>query len=395
MDLTFSPEERAFQAEVREFIDSNLPAADRRAQKLTPSVFCEPDVARAYQRALYKRGWSAPAWPVEYGGTDWTPAQRYIFELESARAGVPAYAPLGTKMVGPVIFTFGTQAQKDKYLPRIVSGEDYWCQGYSEPGSGSDLASLRTKAVRDGDSYVINGTKIWTTHAHHANRMFALVRTSQAERKQDGISFVLIDMETPGISVRPILTIGGDHEVNQVFFDDVRIPAENVVGQEGKGWTYGKFLLEFERGAGAAAPKLRQAVVDTLKLIEDADEDERASLRLRASEIEIDIDALETMELKLLSSLQAGQTPGAVSSMLKLRVSEIKQAVTRLGLEAIGRDSLVWEGRRPLYSLNEPSALPEDRLAVLPAYLDGRAFTIFGGTSEVQRDLIARTVIGA
>jgi acyl-CoA dehydrogenase len=297
-------------------------------------------------------------------------------------------------MVGPVIFTFGSQAQKDYYLPRILSGEDYWCQGYSEPGSGSDLASLRTRATRDGDDYVINGTKIWTTHAHHANRMFALVRTSDGPKKQDGISFILIDMATQGVSVRPIMTIGGDHEVNQVFFDNVRVPAANIVGDEGKGWTYGKFLLEFERGSGFTTARLREQLHEALALVEATEPEDRRELSLRASEIEIDIDALETMELKLLSSLKAGESPGAASSILKLRASELRQSLTRLGLDAIGPDGIVWEGRRPLWAINEPAFLPENKLAVLPAYLDGRAFSIFGGTSEVQRDLIARAVIG-
>jgi len=394
MDLTFSPEERDFQRQVRAFLDSHLPPSERRAQALTPSVFCEPEVGRAFRRALYENGWAAPAWPVEYGGTGWSAAQRYLFELECARASAPAYSPLGLKMVGPVIFTFGSQAQKDYYLPRILSGEDYWCQGYSEPGSGSDLASLRTRATRDGDDYVINGTKIWTTHAHHANRMFALVRTSDGPKKQDGISFILINMATPGLSVRPILTIGGDHEVNQVFFDNVRVPAANIVGEEGKGWTYGKFLLEFERGAGFTTARLREQLQEALGLVEAAEPEHRRELSLRASVIEIDIDALEMMELKLLSSLRAGESPGAASSIMKLRASELRQSLTRLRLDAIGPDGLVWEGRRPLWAIKEPAFLPENKLAVLPAYLDGRAFSIFGGTSEIQRDLIARAVIG-
>jgi acyl-CoA dehydrogenase len=394
MDLTFSPEERDFQREVRAFLDAHLPPSERRAQALTPSVFCEPEVGRAFRKALYEKGWAAPAWPVEYGGTGWSAAQRYLFELECARASAPAYSPLGLKMVGPVIFTFGSQAQKDYYLLRILSGEDYWCQGYSEPGSGSDLASLRTRATRDGDDYVINGTKIWTTHAHHANRMFALVRTSDGPKKQDGISFILIDMATQGVSVRPIMTIGGDHEVNQVFFDNVRVPAANIVGDEGKGWTYGKFLLEFERGSGFTTARLREQLHEALALVEATEPEDRRELSLRASEIEIDIDALETMELKLLSSLKAGESPGAASSILKLRASELRQSLTRLGLDAIGPDGIVWEGRRPLWAINEPAFLPENKLAVLPAYLDGRAFSIFGGTSEVQRDLIARAVIG-
>ena len=344
MDLSFSAEERAFEQEVREFIAQNLTPEVKRATALTPSVFSDPDIGMAWQRALHRKGWGAPGWPVEHGGPDWTPAQRWIFEAECARAGVPNVNVMGVKMVGPVIIGFGTSEQKNFYLPRILSGEDYWCQGYSEPGSGSDLASLKTRAVRDGDHYVVNGTKIWTTHAHHANRMFALVRTSDTPRQQDGISFILIDMKSKGITTRPILTIGGDHEVNQVFFDDVRVPVANRVGEEGKGWTYGKYLLEFERGSGIASAKLREAL-KTVSDLAESDATGRAiddpDIALRMSEIEVDIDTLEMTELRVLSALQTGQNPGAVSSLLKLRVSEIRQAVTRLGVEVIGNDGLV------------------------------------------------------
>src|SRR5438270_2009235 len=321
MDLSFNAEERAFQDEVRGFIAKNLTEEMKRATALTPSVFSDPDIGTAWQRALHARGWGAPGWPVEHGGPDWTPAQRWIFETESALAGVPSVNVMGVKMVGPVIIGFGSPEQKNFYLPRILSGEDYWCQGYSEPGSGSDLSSLKTRAVRDGDDYIISGTKIWTTHAHHANRMFALVRTSDGPRQQDGISFVLIDMKTPGITTRPILTIGGDHEVNQVIFDDVRVPVANRVGDEGQGWTYGKYLLEFERGAGIASAKLR----DALKTISDLAESDAIGraiadpdIAVRMSEFEVDIDTLVMTELVVLSVWQPGQNSGAVSWLLNL-----------------------------------------------------------------------------
>ena len=397
MDLAFSDADQTFASDVRSFIAASLMPDVKRAQTLTPSVFSEPDVARSWQKALHAKGWVAPGWPVEHGGTGWSPAQRWIFETECACADVPNISPLGVKMVGPVIIGFGSDAQKSYYLPRILSGEDYWCQGYSEPGSGSDLASLKTRAVRDGNHYVINGTKIWTTHAHHANMMFALVRTSDEPRQQDGISFVLIDMTSPGITIRPILTIGGDHEVNQVFFDDVRIPIENRVGDEGKGWTYGKYLLEFERGSGIASPRLRQALASISDLACSASTGyaiDEPGMRERISEVEIDIDALEMTEMRVLSALQTGQNPGAVSSMLKLRVSEIHQAVTRLGVEVIGQDGLVVEPHRPLYTLNREPPLPEHMLPVVPKHLNGRAYTIFGGTSEIQRDIIGKLVLG-
>lgn len=395
MDLSFTPAEREFQAEVRAFLDEKLTPDLKRSHALTPSVFSDPPVGNRWQRILYENGWAAPLWPKEYGGTGWTLAQRYIWEVESALAGAPSVTPMGLRMVGPVIMKFGTQAQKDFYLPRMLKAEDYWCQGYSEPGSGSDLASLKTRAVRDGDYYVVNGSKIWTTHAHHANRMFALVRTSDEPKKQDGISFLLIDMKTPGISVRPIVTIGGDHETNQVFFDDVRVPVENRVGAEGQGWSYGKYLLEFERGGAMSSGRLRAVLAHIEKLTALYSLSEDPAIRLRLSQVEIDIDALEMTELRIMSSLQTGQNPGPVSSSLaKLRNSEIKQALTTLAVDVLGTDALAWQSHRPLYELNEPPMIPEDALTAVPEYLNSRAYTIFGGTSEVQRDIIAKAVIG-
>lgn len=397
MDLNFSETDRAFAKEVRDLIAQHISPQTRRAQALTPSVFSDPEIVVPWQKALLQKGWVAPGWPKEYGGTGWTPAQRWIFEVECARGGTPSISPMGPKMVGPVIIGFGTPEQKNYYLPRILSGEDRWCQGYSEPGSGSDLSSLKTRAVRDGDHYIVNGTKIWTTHAHHANRMFALVRTSDEPRQQDGISFILIDMTSPGITIRPILTIGGDHEVNQVFFDDVRVPVSDRVGEEGKGWTYGKYLLEFERGGGIASPRLRQAL-DTVRRLAESEASGRAiddpDLALRLSEVEIDIDTLEMTELRVLSALQTGQNPGAVSSILKLRVSEIHQAVTRVGFEVVGNDGLAVEPARPLYTQNHTRNLPEAAMTAVPRHLNGRAYTIFGGTSEVQRDIISKLVLG-
>jgi acyl-CoA dehydrogenase len=393
MDLTLSAEELAFQQRVRDFIAEKLTADLKRAQALTASVFAEPEITGAWHRALYERGWVAPAWPVEYGGAEWTPVQRWIFETECARAGTPAVSPMGVRMVGPVIMRFGSSEQKQFYLPRILSGEDYWCQGYSEPGSGSDLASLKTRAVRDGDAFVINGTKIWTTHAHYANRMFALVRTAETPRPQDGISFVLIDMTSSGITTRPIRTIGGDHEVNQVFFDDVRVPVRDLVGEENKGWSYGKYLLEFERGGDMVAARLRQSLSEIAAIASDHPVED-TDLALRLAEVEVDIDALEITELRIMSALQRGQNPGTAASLLKLRASEIHQAVTRLGVEVIGYDALYWEPTRPLYGLNQMPPIPEQELTVVPEFLNRRAYTIFGGTSEIQRDIIAKSVIG-
>ncbi|MEO5598368.1 MAG: acyl-CoA dehydrogenase family protein, partial [Novosphingobium sp.] len=256
MDIDFSPEELAFRDEVRTFLAAELPGYIRDGAAATPSVFVEPEIGQAWHAILHAKGWLGYQWPVEHGGTGWTPVQRYLFEKECALAGAPLLTVLGLKLVAPVIWTFGTPEQKAFYLPRILSGDDYWCQGFSEPGSGSDLASLQCRAVRSGDAYVLNGTKIWTTHAHHANRMFCLVRTDPSAKKQAGISFMLVDMDQPGVSVRPILTLAGDHEVNQVFLEDVVVPVSNRVGAEGQGWTIAKFLLENERGGSCHAPKL-------------------------------------------------------------------------------------------------------------------------------------------
>ena len=390
----------AFRNEVRAFLGEALTPALVRAARLNPSVFSEPEIGMPWHRALHGRGWIAPSWPVEHGGTGWSLAQRWVFETECAVAGAPALSPLGLRMAGPVIMRFGTPEQKAHYLPRILSGDDYWCQGYSEPGSGSDLASLATRAVRDGDQYVINGSKIWTTHAHHANRMFALVRTGGADtRKHEGISFLLIDMTTPGITVRPIRSVSGDHEVNQVFFDDVRVPVSCRLGDEGQGWTIAKYLLEFERGGAISAGRLR-AALERVRRLADADGGPGGrvaadpDLALAFSAVEIDIRALEMAELKVMSTLSVGQNPGSVSSLLKLRWSEIHQSITKLGVRMLGADALAWEELRPMHLHDDQAVLDDVARPVVPGYLNARAYTIFGGTSEIQREIIARDVIG-
>ena len=403
MNLSYSAAEIAFREEARHFIATNLPESIRHAQSLTPSVFAEPEITGTWQRLLHGRGWVASAWPKEYGGTGWSSTERLIFEQECARAGAPHLFPLGIQMVGAVIIGFGTELQKAHYLPRILSGEDYWCQGYSEPGAGSDLASLKTRAVRDGDDYLINGSKIWTTHAHHANMMFALVRTGtdgkESARKQDGISFILIDMKSKGISIRPIRTIGGDHEVNQVFFDDVRVPVANRVGDEGKGWSYGKYLLEFERGAGVASPKLRARLNGVIRLIDleiqgYSSAPHEGLFAARLAEIDADIDALEMMELSVMSEVAKGKNPGVMASLLKLRASELRQDLTRVAVEVLGSAALIWEPRRPLYEIEGEAMLPEIAMTVTAEHLNSRAQTIFGGTSEVQREIIAKVMLG-
>ncbi len=399
MKLSFGPEELAFRDEVRAFLREELPPAMSHATHLTTSVFSEPEIGREWNRILNRKGWAAPGWPAEYGGTGWNLVQRWIFGTELARAGAPSLSPMGLKMAGPVIMKFGSPEQKSWYLPRILAGDDYWCQGYSEPGSGSDLASLKTRAIRDGDHYVLNGTKIWTTHAHHANMMFALVRTGGEDvPKHKGISFLLVDMKTPGITIRPIRTIGGDHEVNQVFFDEVRVPVSQRVGEEGEGWTIAKYLLEFERGGSITSGDLRATFEWLQRLAQQTAQGQGCALddpdlALAFSQVEIDIDALEMTELRVMSSLQTGQNPGAVSSLMKLRWSEIEQALTRLGVRVLGPEALVWENTRPLYAEGADPVLDDLARPVTPKYLNTRAFTIFGGASEIQREIISRELI--
>jgi alkylation response protein AidB-like acyl-CoA dehydrogenase len=307
---------------------------------------------------------------------------------------------MGVKMVGPVIIGFGSQAQKDFYLPRIRSGEDYWCQGYSEPGSGSDLASLKTRAVRDGDDYIVNGTKIWTTHAHHANRMFALVRTNDTERQQDGISFILIDMNSPGVTIRPILTIGGDHEVNQVFFDNVRTPVANRIGPENAGWTVAKYLLEFERGGDAYTPNLYARIEDIRRIAREEAADgsgrliEERGFAERLAEAELEAQALEMIEMQVLSDLSRGKNPGAVSSAMKIRGSETLQKLDHLGVEALAWYAAPFEPEARMLGHNAPTVTPEWGITAMPLYLNNRASTIYAGSNEIQRNIIAKAVLG-
>ncbi len=397
MDLNFTGDDLAFQQEVRDFLDENLTPDIKDATALTTTVFVEKDVALKWQAKLHARGWLAWFWPEEYGGPGWNSTQRYIFQTECALAGAPGIIPMGVRYVGPVIFTFGTQEQKDFFLPKILNGEHYWCQGYSEPGAGSDLASLKCKAERDGDEYVVNGTKIWTTHAQHADWIFCLVRTDNTGKKQQGISFLLIDMNTPGIKVDPIITMGLDHEVNQVFFDDVRVPVSNLVGEENQGWEYAKFLLEFERG-GAASGGLK-AGLKKLKRIASAQTDGETPLINEpafASEIaqcEIGVMGLENTELRIMSQLSAGQPPGPESSVLNTVATAISQRMSELCVEALDYYSTPFKHVRPLYGTNEYFPGPDYAPPVMGTYLNRRAQSIFGGSNEIQRDIVAKMVL--
>ena len=326
MDLQFSEQELAFQLEVREFLANNLPAHIIDSAKRNGGVFMEQKEALQWQEVLVNKGWAVPQWPVEHGGTDWTPAQKYLFSKECYHAGAPMLIPLGLLMLAPVIMAFGNDEQKAEYLPKILSGEHYWCQGYSEPGSGSDLASLSLKAESDGDDYIVNGSKIWTTHAHFASHIFCLVRTDNSVKPQAGISFLLIDMKTEGIVVDPIITMADDHELNQVFFEDVRVPKANRIGDENKGWTYAKYLLEFERGGGFSAHRIKHEINMLKTLLADLQQSNPAlnatgDISRKLSRIEIDLKSLEITELRILSALSAGGNPGAESSIMKLTMS--------------------------------------------------------------------------
>ncbi len=401
MDLHFTPQDEAFRQEVRRFLDDHLPEHLRQGMMATPGVFVEPDIGQEWQRVLYEKGWLAYNWPVDCGGTGWTPVQRYIFEKECALADAPSLPVLSLKLLGPVICRFGTPEQKAEILPRVLDGRDFWCQGFSEPGSGSDLASLKTRAELDGDQYIVNGSKIWTTHAHHANKIFCLVRTDPAVKAQRGISFLLIDMDQPGIIVRPILGLANDHEVNEVFLDDARTPVSNLVGNEGDGWTIAKFLLENERGGACHAPKL---LSDIGKIRKGAalEPDGRGGVMRddlpfmeELARVELAAQALEMTELRVLADMAKGLPPGPQTSLSKMVASTLRQQIDGLAVRLFGYAGLELAEERPLYGDVAPPAL-HGKAAQLaaPRYLNSRAWTIFGGTNEVQRTIIAKTVLG-
>ena len=401
MDLALSPDDEAFRKEVRAFLAESLTEDLREAGRKTSGVFADFAAGLRWHKVLAGRGWSAPTWPKEYGGTGWSATQRYIFARECIAADAPRIFSMGIRMVGPVIQKFGTPEQKAKYLPGIVSGDIVFCQGYSEPGSGSDLASLKTRAVRDGDDYVIDGTKIWTTGAHVANHMFCLVRTSSEGKPQEGISFVLLDsMDLPGLSVKPIVTLAGDHEVNQVFFDGVRTPVANRIGPENDGWTVAKYLLEFERGGDAYTPNLYARIEDVRRIAREEAADGAGRLiddrgfAERLAEAEMAAQALEMIEMQVLSDLSRGRNPGAVSSAMKIRGSETLQMLDHLGVEALAWYAAPFEPEARQLGHNEPTVAPEWGTMALPLYLNNRAATIYAGSNEIQRNIIAKAVLG-
>lgn len=394
MNLNFTPEEIAFQQEVRQFLSENLPEHIIEGTANNSSVFVEKDIALEWQAILVAKGWAVPQWPEEHGGTGWTPTQKYIFSKECSEAGAPMLIPLGLLMLAPVIMAFGSQEQKAELLPKILNGEHYWCQGYSEPGSGSDLASLKLKAEPDGDDYIVNGSKIWTTHAHLADHIFCLVRTDSSGKPQAGISFLLIDMDTPGVTVEPIITMAGDHEVNQVFFDNVRVPQSNRIGEENKGWAYAKYLLEFERGGGFSAQRIRHEVENLQNLIgqaksRNADFDSTGEVARKVARINIDLKALEITELRILSDLSGGGNPGPESSIMKLTAVALEQRVNELCVDVLG-----YRGLRMDSVPNGNPVRKDYESSVVPRYLNNRAASIFGGSAQVQRNIVAKLVLG-
>jgi alkylation response protein AidB-like acyl-CoA dehydrogenase len=395
MDLDITGEDRAFRDQVRSFLEQHLP--DDLRHKVRGHLRLSKDDSVRWHKILYRQGWVAPGWPVEYGGPGWTPVQRHIFDEECARAGTPQIMPFGVNMVAPVIMAFGSQAQKDYYLPRILSCQDWWCQGYSEPGAGSDLASLKTSAVRDGDHYIVNGQKTWTTLAQHADMIFCLVRTDTGVRKQEGISFLLIDMHAPGVTVRPIIMLDEDHEVNEVFFDNVRVPVANLVGQENKGWTYAKYLLGHERTGIAAVGRSKRELAFLKRLARREHKNGKPLLEdplfaAKVAALEIELMALEMTVLRVLA--RADRAPGPEASVLKVRGTDIQQALTELMVEAVGPMALPFdpaylEGSAPHSATEDDEAAP-----LLSYYFNFRKTSIYGGSNEIQRNIISQMILG-
>jgi pimeloyl-CoA dehydrogenase large subunit len=400
MELHFTPEEITFRDDVRAFMRSHVPEATRR-KIIEGCRLAKADLVD-WQRVLNTKGWAVPHWPQEWGGTGWNSVKLYIFRDEMQQAPAPEPLAFGVSMVGPVIYTFGNEAQKRKFLPPIANLDDWWCQGFSEPGAGSDLASLKTAARRDGAHYIVNGQKTWTTLAQYADWIFCLVRTDPAAKKQEGISFLLIDMKAPGITVRPIQTIDGDHEVNEVFFNDVRVPAENLVGQENKGWDYAKFLLGNERTGiariGISKARLRRLKeLAGLERIDDKPLIEDETFRLKIAAIEVELKALEMTQLRVVAAERKGSNgkPDPASSILKIKGSELQQAITELLLEVVGPYAIPEQrAREDSDRWNEPPVGPEWAETLASNYFNMRKVSIYGGTNEIQKNIIAKAILG-
>lgn len=395
MKIEYSPEQLQFRDEVRQFLAEHVsPEIQEKNKNFTPLT---KEERMEWQRTLYQKGWGAPSWPVEYGGTGWDAVQQYIFEDECARAWAPEQLPFGLKMVAPVIQKYASEEQKQRFLPGIISGQDWWCQGYSEPGAGSDLASLTTTAVREGDEYVVNGQKTWTTLAQHANWIFCLVRTDTSVRKQAGISFLLIDMNTPGITVRPIIMLDDGHEVNEVWFDNVRVPVENLVGEENKGWTYAKYLLGHERTNIARVGRSKAILASLKEVAAKQPGNQGGSLlqdmrfRDRIAKVELSLHALEMINLRVITSQS---TPGPEASILKIKGSEIQQELTELMMLALGNYGAanIHDGEFEATAFTD--GMSADLINMTRRYFNFRKTTIYGGSTEVQKSIICRAILG-
>ncbi|MFD1695567.1 acyl-CoA dehydrogenase family protein [Roseibium aestuarii] len=397
MDLTFTPAEEDFRKEVRAFLEAKLP--ERLAEKGRLGRHLSKQDHEEWHAILNERGWLAGNWPREYGGQGWSAVERHIFEEEMTRACAPRIVPFGVAMLGPVLQTFGSEEQKAYYLPRILNGTDWWCQGYSEPGAGSDLASVKTSAVRDGDHYVVNGQKTWTTLGQYANMIFCLVRTNTEGKPQEGISFLLIDMTTPGITVRPIVLIDGQPEVNEVFFDNVRVPAANLVGEENKGWTYAKYLLTHER-TNIAGVGFAQAGLEHLKSIARLEQDngrpliENPHFAARIAQVQIDLMAMATTNLRVLSQAASGQAPGAESSMLKIKGTQIRQEINALTRVAVGPYAMPFVSEALEDGWNGDPIGPDYAMPATATYFNNRKLSIYGGSNEIQRTIISKAILG-
>ncbi|MEO0549711.1 MAG: acyl-CoA dehydrogenase family protein [Pseudomonadota bacterium] len=390
MNLEKKAEDEAFEAECEAFLNEHLTQDVQQEAARGAGVWAEFDLAMKWQKILHAHGKVAPSWPSEFGGCGWNATQIYIWNTLCASHGAPRIPAMGLQMCGPVLMKYGTQQQKDYFLPRILSGEDFWCQGYSEPGAGSDLAALKCSATRDGDDYIVNGTKIWTTYAQYSNWIFCLVRTKEAERPQKGISFLLIPMNSPGISVTPIISISGDHEVNQVFFDDVRVPCGNLVGEENEGWSISKYLLEHERGGSfSAGLKRRLSLIKNLASLKGAEADYRHQI----SDAEIRVQTIDLSEKRIMAMLADGTASGSEASMLKLQGTEMIQYLDTLAVEILGPFATPDYLNARLGKTNFWLDGTED-ISVMGQYLNNRAATIYGGSSEIQRNILAKFSLG-
>jgi alkylation response protein AidB-like acyl-CoA dehydrogenase len=401
MDMTFSAEEETFREEVRTFIADNLPLEIQEASRRSPS-YVPKEYTRRWHKILFEKGWVAPSWPKEHGGCEWTPVQKHIYDEEYQNANAPRLSSFGITMIGPVLYTFGTNDQKQQHIPSILNGDIFWCQGYSEPGSGSDLASLQTRAELDesGDNYIVNGQKIWTSHAHHADWIFALVRTSSDGKKQEGISFLLIDMSTPGLEVKPIISMDGGHYLNEVFFVDVKVPVQNRIGEEDMGWTYAKYLLGHERTGIAGVAKSKRKLnnlkeIAGLEQLGDKAMIDDQDFKSRVASIGIKLQALEITNLRTLAAVNVGKSPGDASSILKIRGTEIEQELNELLMEAMGYYAQPYQpGRLFNQQTNMIPVGPDHAVGLMEEHLLRRAASIYGGSNEIQKNIIAKAIMG-